>query len=86
MHFSRKLFRTVSGVKNFAGSIHYKHESKVKKGCLLSRTRPDVHTPKVGFEKRIVGRVRSAFAKQNTQTRLTPTTKLVRKTAGMSST
>ena len=51
MHFSRKLFRTVSGVKNFAGSIHYKHESKVKKGCVLSRTRPDAHTLKVGFEK-----------------------------------
>ena len=31
MHFSRKLLGTVSGVKNLAGSIHYKHESKVKK-------------------------------------------------------
>ena len=31
MHFSRKLPGTVSGVKNFAESIHCKHESKIKK-------------------------------------------------------
>ena len=44
-----------AGVKNFNRGYHYKLESKLKK--------PYFHTPEGKFEKRIVGRVRSVFAK-----------------------
>ena len=38
MHFSRKLPGTVSGVKNFAGSINYKLGSKAKRLCAIPHT------------------------------------------------